>query len=157
MCAEHSENATPPTGEPLDVDECVRRQIEANVAWYAARLDEIERRLDELDGECDADRTVQTYLGGASLVTGLMGVFSRRWSLIGAGIGGTLLSYALRDRRHPPEILRRLGLRTREEIDTERMALKALRGDFKEVGSNGTDPCEAAHKALRAAGLPEDE
>jgi hypothetical protein len=34
----------------------------------------------------------------------------------------------------PVEGLRRMGLRTRREIEEEKYALKALRGDFKGVG-----------------------
>ncbi len=49
----------------------------------------------------------------------------------------------------PLPLLRRLGLRTAEEISQERNALKALRGDFDKVKKAGNRVQEAA----RAAGL----
>lgn len=49
-------------------------------------------------------------------------------------------------------VLRRLGVRTREEIDREKYALKALRGDFAEVAVNSESGAVArAGAALRAA------
>ena len=48
------------------------------------------------------------------------------------------------------EILRRLGIRTQTEIDHERYALKALRGDFKRINGDGNDRPSEALKAARA-------
>lgn len=42
-----------------------------------------------------------------------------------------------------------MGVRTQTEIDEERAALKALRGDFRDVG--GSNPRERAADALAAA------
>jgi hypothetical protein len=47
-------------------------------------------------------------------------------------------------------IFRRKGVRTRREIDAEKYALKALRGDFSNVPVNG-EPAESAAIAWRAA------
>jgi len=41
-----------------------------------------------------------------------------------------LLLHAIQGWCPPVPVLRRLGIRTREEIDRERYALKALAGDF---------------------------
>ena len=49
----------------------------------------------------------------------------------------------------PVPVFRRLGVRTREEIDRERYALKALRGDFRGVG-DGADAAAHAGNALEA-------
>ena len=46
----------------------------------------------------------------------------------------------------PVPVLRRLGVRTQGEIDEEKAALKALRGDFRHVRGAG-----AAVQALAAA------
>ena len=40
------------------VQERHRRQLEANIAFYAHRLDQIEHRLKELDEEWDIDRVI---------------------------------------------------------------------------------------------------
>jgi hypothetical protein len=49
-------------------------------------------------------------------------------------------------------IFRRLGFRTASEIDRERYALKALRGDFEELPVNfGQAPASNVQSALAAA------
>jgi hypothetical protein len=47
-------------------------------------------------------------------------------------------------------VLRRLGFRTAREIERERQALKALRGDFAHVDAE-REPSRRAESALRAA------
>jgi hypothetical protein len=46
-------------------------------------------------------------------------------------------------------ILRRFGFRTADEINTERYALKALRGDFDAVPEKSS-PAGSANAALKA-------
>jgi hypothetical protein len=50
----------------------------------------------------------------------------------------------------PVPLFRRKGVRTRREIDAEKYALKALRGDFSNVPVNG-EPAESVRVAWRAA------
>jgi len=51
----------------------------------------------------------------------------------------------------PLPVLRRLGFRTAFEIDYDRYALKALRGDFAEIHPNKRDRGhKLANKALHA-------
>jgi len=44
-----------------------------------------------------------------------------------------------------------MGYRTAREIETERIALKALRGDFGKIGPADTERDSAASHALQAA------
>ena len=55
-----------------------------------------------------------------------------------------LFQHAVQGWCPPIAVLRRLGVRTAREIEVERIALKALRGDFDDVGD---DP----NRALQAA------
>jgi hypothetical protein len=48
-------------------------------------------------------------------------------------VGGFLLKHAVSGWCPPVPLLRRLGVRTRSELDREKFALKALRGDFKNL------------------------
>ena len=54
-------------------------------------------------------------------------------------------------------VFRRLNVRTREEIDREKYALKALRGDFEQVPSEPpttvSDAAARARRAWEASGL----
>ncbi len=55
----------------------------------------------------------------------------RKWLWLSAGVAGFLLQHALQGWCPPVSVFRRLGVRTRSEIDREKYGLKALRGDFE--------------------------
>ena len=60
----------------------------------------------------------------------------------------------MQSRAGPPvPILRRLGVRTAREIDIERYALKALRGDFGPLGPGAGERDTRASHAMQAARL----
>lgn len=73
----------------------------------------------------------------------------RRFALIPLVVGSFLLQHAVQGWCPPLPVFRRMGVRTQTEIDEERAALKALRGDFRDVG--GSNPGERAADALVAA------
>ena len=50
--------------------------------------------------------------------------------MLPAIVVGFLLQHAMQGWCPPIPILRRMGIRTASEIDTERCALKVIRGDF---------------------------
>ena len=70
-------------------------------------------------------------------VTGLfLGVtVDRKWLLLPGVITVFLFQHAIQGWCPPIPILRRLGVRTSAEINEERYALKALRGDFNGASS----------------------
>ena len=57
----------------------------------------------------------------------------RKWFVLPLVVSGFLLQHALQGWCPPVPVLRRLGVRTRLEIERERYALKILRGDFEGV------------------------
>ena len=63
-------------------------------------------------------------------------------------VAGFLLQQALQGWCPPVSVLRKLGLRTQREIDEERFALEALRGDFRDVPAATTPQGDAALDAL---------
>ncbi|MDO1449026.1 hypothetical protein Q0590_22300 [Rhodocytophaga aerolata] len=74
-----------------------------------------------------------------SLTGVLLGsTLNRNWYLIPGIVSSFLLWHAIQGWCPPLPILRRLGYRTRKEIDTEKYALKALRGDFTRLNTIGT-------------------
>jgi len=48
-------------------------------------------------------------------------------------------------------LLRRMGFRTRQEIDREKYALKALRGDFEELSTHEANKIDERIKAAIVA------
>jgi hypothetical protein len=132
----------------------IRRQTELKVAHYARRGEEaISRRLAELDAEWDIERTLEANAATAVMVGTVLGTFvDRRFYLFPAVVGVFLLQHAVQGWCPPLPIWRSLGVRTQTEIDEERYALKALRGDFRDVHppSEGDGWLEVRH-AYQAA------
>jgi hypothetical protein len=62
-----------------------------------------------------------------------------------------LFQHAIQGWCPPIPILRRRGIRTRREIDLEKYAIKALRGDFTGVRPDGIDPNSTGRQAWDAA------
>ncbi len=138
-----------------DLNQKIENQTERNIAYYAANLAEIDTRLDELDREWDIERTLETHAAAVSLVSVAMGTLvSRKWFFIPALVGGFLLNHAVKGWCPPLSIFRRMGVRTQTEIDRERYALKALRGDFNEVSytdiSNDGNVAKVSRRVLKA-------
>ena len=99
---------------------------------YSTRSDaEISARIDALDREWDIERYLEVMAPGFALTGLARGVLgNRRWLLLSGAVLGFLVQHAVHGWCPPLAVLRRLGVRTRREIDEERYALKALRGDF---------------------------
>ena len=92
----------------------------------------INRRLAALDEEWDIERALETMAPTVTLTGLFLGLtVSRKWLIIPALVNGFFLQHAIEGWCPPLPVLRRLGFRTAEEIDRERYALKAMRGDFQ--------------------------
>lgn len=131
----------------------IRRQIEANVHYLARRLDRIEQRLNELDREWDVEHALTGDLASAG-VLGVLGamIYSRKCLVLPLVAGVFQLQHVFTGWCPVVPLYRWLGIRTRNEIDRERYALKALRGDFSGVGPESQQEPEAkAQKALDGA------
>ena len=113
-------------------NEAIRRRTEENIARCAAGgAEAIERRLTELDEEWDIERTLEANAATVSLIgVALSALVDRRFMIVPGLVAGFLLQHALQGWCPPVPLFRRLGVRTEHEIDEERYALKALRGDF---------------------------
>ena len=141
-----------PTAE--QIDRRIQEQIRCNITYYSeCSAEQIDRRLHELDEEWDLDRALE--LNAAAFATGsvALGLFGKkRWLLLAGLATAFLAQQALQGWCPPVELLRRLGFRTAREIDQERYALKALRGDLQArstAGEPGT--AEQVGAALEAA------
>ena len=126
-----------PYSTARNVNEKIRRKTVNSIVRYAALGPEaIERRLVQLDREWDIERALEANFGSVMAITTLLGfVHDPAWFIVGGVAGAFMLFHALVGWCPPLPILRRLGFRTPAEIATERYALKALRGDFRDVPS----------------------
>ncbi|MWJ26973.1 DUF2892 domain-containing protein [Halomonas sp. ZH2S] len=109
----------------------IQQRTEENIAYFAENPHKIELRLHELEQEWDIERTLEANASTLNLVgITLAAAGYRRWLILPAAVSGFLLQHALQGWCPPIVILRKRGIRTSSEIDLERYALKALRGDF---------------------------
>jgi hypothetical protein len=109
-----------------DVNDRIREQTEDRMRGVAAQgRVAIERRLRELDKEWDIERYVETMAPTLSLVGLTLGVSrDRRWLLLPVVVQAFFLQHAIQGWCPPIPILRRLGIRTVQEIERERCALQ---------------------------------
>jgi hypothetical protein len=102
------------------------------------------------DKEWDIERTLEANAAALSLMGLLLGRKWRRIDYLPIVVAAFLLQHAIHRWRPPVSIFRRMGVRTMQEIDRERYALKALRGDFENIKPDG-DPQQQTLAALNAA------
>ena len=121
-----------------DINAWIWRQTEEQMRQVAsAGRDAIERRLQELDEEWDIERYVETLAPTFTLLGLTLGLTrDRRWLLLPFVVQTFFLQHALQGWCPPIPVLRRLGIRTMQEIERERCCLK-----HHLVTLGGSEPC----------------
>jgi len=135
------------------VNERIRGRSGEHVATCAARGREaIDRRLRELEAEWDIERVLETMAPTFTLTGLALGLtVNKKWFVVPALVNAFFLQHAIQGWCPPLPVLRRLGFRTVREIDNERTALKALRGDFRNIPTESQDRPLDVSQALAAA------
>lgn len=120
---------------PPEINTRIDAAIDASIRRYSSlNREALSRRIEKLDREWDIERVLETNASTFSLLGLLLSrLHSRRWLLLSTGVAGFLLQHALQGWCPPISVFRRLGIRTRSEIDREKYALKVLRGDFSDL------------------------
>jgi hypothetical protein len=127
--------------------------IPEHIRFYATQpRDALSHRIAQLEREWDIERILETNAASLALTGVLLGlVKSRKYLLFSGTILGFLLMHSLQGWCPPVPLLRKLGVRTRSEIDREKYALKVVRGDFQEISSHPEEMKEnGAGAVLRA-------
>lgn len=141
---------------PLNTDDEINQgialQTEQNIAVAAAGgRAAIERRLKELDHEWDIERTLEANAASVVLLGVVLGAtVNRKLFFLPALVGGFLLQHAIQGWCPPVPLFRRLGVRTQSEIEQERYALKALRGDFRKISPTADGTTMMVQRAVQA-------
>lgn len=126
------------------IDEKTRRNVRYYAVQPASRLD---ARIDDLKRQWEMERVLETNASLLALGGAVLGLTtSRKWFLLTSGVMTFLFQHAVLGWCPPVPMFRKLGVRTQNELDQERLALKALRGDFRP----GVSQPPTVEQALRA-------
>ncbi len=139
-----------------EILEEIDHQIETRIQFYATQSKGmISARLAELENEWDIERLLETNASALALTGLTLGLtVNRKWFWLTGGVLVFLLQHAVQGWSPPIPLLRRAGVRTRGEIDIEKFALKALRGDFENIPiRTENNPMSRAHNALLAVSV----
>ncbi len=133
------------------VNEEIRRETERRVQFFGEHPAGIPGRLKELDEEWDIERAIEANAAALAFAGVTLGATrDRRWLVLPALVTAFLFQHAVQGWCPPVPILRRLGFRTAYEIEEERRALQALRGDFDNL-PRGNKRGAAALRMARTA------
>lgn len=117
-----------------------QRQLKANLARYAdASTAEIDQRLAALDREWSIERFIELEAPTMIGLGAILGVtFKRGWFALSALAASMVILHNTQGWYPLLPLFRRLGVRSQNEIEQERSALRALRGDHKLIQSKPT-------------------
>lgn len=107
------------------------KQIQDKLNHYYHDQDKITRRLAELDEEWDIERILQVKVAALTIAGVILGItINKKW--LSLPLAASVIALGAEAKMNKPiPLLQKLGLRTRVEIEKEKYALKAIRGDFK--------------------------
>jgi hypothetical protein len=131
------------------VNEKIRRETDDHVRRLSRQPAAIGQRLGELDAEWDIERAIEMNASALAFIGTVLGYFAHPyWLLLPALVTAFLFQHSIQGWCPPVPVLRRFGFRTVYEIEEEKQALKALRGDYEGVAA-ASDKAEAALTAAR--------
>ena len=110
----------------VHVNQEIDRETDRNIERYSdgSRV-AIIRRIEQLDKEWDIERVLEVNASTLALTGLVLGItVNRKWLALPGVVLPFLLQHGLQGWCPPLPLLRRLGVRTRGEIDREKYALK---------------------------------
>lgn len=139
-------NTWPEVNDRLDI--ATRLRLRRAAALPAADLSE---RISVVDKEWDFERVVEAEASLMGLTGLLLGAFiDRRLLAMPALVATMLLVHSTHGWYPLLPAFRRAGIRSRDEIERERYALKAIRGDFAALPPAAAPAAERAAAAWKA-------
>lgn len=111
-----------------ELNEQIDQETDFNIQKYAnSKHTVIEQRIEELDREWDVERALEVNASTLALSGLVLGItVNRKWLALPVIVTTFLLQHGVQGWCPPLPILRRMGFRTRGEIDREKYELKAL-------------------------------
>lgn len=145
----------PPTTKRVEVNTCeeVNNEIRNDTICYINSFKNatgpvLSLMIDKLDHEWDTERVLETGAASAVFLSSAIGLKKSKSCLfcLTGVVGFFLLQHALQGWCPPLPIIRKMGIRTTEEINNEKIVLKHLRGDFNQNYKEANELLEMAEK-----------
>lgn len=116
----------------------VEQDIKENLKSFSgAEYEQIESRIQELEKEWDIERSLGLNAAILAITGTVLGItVDKKWFAVPIAVAAFTGQYAIQGWNPLFPLFRKFGFRTSREIDRERYALKALRGDFKRIGQS---------------------
>ncbi len=113
--------------------EVIEQEILQHIKYYAHNKKDIPARLAELSEEWDIERVLMLNAATLSFVGSVLATtINKKWAILPAVVTAFLAQHAVQGWCPPLPVFRAMGFRTRQEIDSEKYALKALLGELDE-------------------------
>lgn len=116
----------------LNTDDGINNEIERKTAHNINKYDrkteeEIGRRIKELNYEWDTERVLELNFASIVLISSLLGLLgNKKWMALSGITSVFMIQHSLQGWCPPLPIIRRIGIRTAEEITKEKDALRKL-------------------------------
>jgi hypothetical protein len=115
-------------------NERIDATILQNIEKYSASPQLIRARIKELDKEWDIERVLEINMSTLSIIGLILAItVSIYWLILPGIVLLFFVQHALQGWCPPIPVFRHFNVRTRPEIDREKYALKAIRGDFSMI------------------------
>jgi hypothetical protein len=117
----------------LNTDDRINKEIERKTThninnYYGKTEEEIDKRIKELNCEWDTERVLELNFASIVLISSLLGLLgNKKWMALSGLTSVFMIQHSLQGWCPPLPIIRRMGIRTAEEITKEKDALRKLK------------------------------
>ena len=128
------------------------KQARMSIDYYEHHPELISRRLEELDKEPSVEKVFQYAVAGASIGGFVFSLTrSRLWRLLPVAAAVVSLKQGITGESKVYDLIHKLGFRRAEEIESERYALKSIRGDVSVYENTGSPVVEMPENVGRTS------
>lgn len=147
-------NVLPPTAKRVSlrtdpkINADIRKQTVKNINLYkSCNESDINERVSKLGQEWDTERIMELNAAAITIISSYLGVRTGRlWFLLTGAVAVFMLQHAFWGWCPVMPLIRKLGVRTIDEINNEKAALKLFRGDFKAGVTTAEEALTAVEK-----------
>jgi hypothetical protein len=123
---------------PPEVNDRIHKQTIADLYKYRDADEEaVTERIRQIDREWNTERVLEANASTLIVISTLLAYKkSRYWLLLTGTVGYFLLQHAIQGWCPPLTVIRSQCIRTPEEIENEKLALRIMREDFNKTTTN---------------------